>query len=1565
MVPQMKSPSTHSQGSALLIVLAFLLLLTTLTVAFLSRATFERLLSNASFSQGKVDLAGQGAISAIIGDLQQEIVAGSNVGAGTTIPDLTQGGTVKGYYYPNAPATAIPAIVGFTPTITSGVETDGLANLVKISYPSAFYSGSNYNTGTYPAPNRASSIATTTASLNSRSVTAVRWNKPLLMNPVNAVSSGGTDFTPPSAFTTPDWIYVARDGSNPTSWDSGGSYEYLPSVPPTTAPATGTPGYNPVTQRYAYAIYDEGGTLDLNVAGCPVTGTSGTPATVTYSTNQPYKNALSYADLTQLPGISSLSATQQQAFINAIVGWRNFASLGLSGSTYAFPYTSPFAVGNPFASNFDQNVIFNPNAFLTVFTQPFGASALGTATAPSPQPGPEGGPNAQGVNNQTDNAFTSRQQLLQFILQGLGQNSTFLTSSGLTLASLEQLLPYLGTFSRDISQPSYAPNPAKVTNAPILSEANGGNDVGGLTYGSAGTNDPILNPAFLSVTAASTFTRNDGTNAVVGEPLVKKRFALMRLAWLTYMGPSAGRTIPTSNPGTGTTNYDMWLLVNNYGIPASFLAQGTAANIYKYFGLSWIPDTRTDVNGNNMDSGQTSKWVYNHTQANPAVGTTTSPITSLPAHPASRNASGTAPYTTIYTLSQVAAAGRDPDFVELLKAAICAGSIGKACNTGGAGTPNGVQNGLDVSVDTQIIQTAANIIAQYKTDSYAPRILFDDGNWSMAQEYRGVEDLPYFYRMRSLVFPLADATPSAYYKPAVDAENSTDQAGDAYAPPPTQSTNTALTNSGIGVDFNAVEIWNPHSWNASATAPALTNLRPMSFRMIAIDGPPTIAAPSTPDGNPIIVEGHDRVSPASPVNYESSTLSSTVLNPTVTNPASGNFVHSISLTPSNSGLCFNIPQSTLGLALFREPTMLIKPGIPYGSNLHFAGDPKGAGAGIEGTNQVFNTSQPGLGGEAAIQSYIAADNVTGGGYEGIKVEQSPNAISGDYPSGYTNSNIFLGTYLGSFPMKWSGTDPVYNETLVYTAFGALVTGGTNLTYRLQYLDPNNNWITYDEKYTPVTNYNQGYNDSVRFNVSYALWWKLMGEDQDGQNNEFLDPRTSRFGSQNNNYTFNGGGDTMWGWSNRINNDANSYLVLSSGQNATYGTRIDEGVAALSQILGFSCNVPGWIPGSFSGAGTILDPGLVCQNNLAMTSPAVQVFEDADGIVRRGMSGYVQPTSSQAAVTRPGGVASVTSPTAASGIAEAVGIDYSNAAPVGTGSSTGVGPVQVHGGMESPSFPIMLNRPFRSVADLGYVFSGTPWRNLDMMTPESGAAPLLDVFCINDTNDPNGLVAGKVDLNTRQAPVLQAILAGAYKSEFSPTTTTIAGTGTSPVAAANVIAAGLVSRTTSTTAPGGPLANISELVGKYFGNVTTATAGAPYTTTVGTAPSTLAIMDGSQTYTGFSGTQSPLTTGTIPSSPANLSSILYSDSASSGLPNNYDSANVERYREATIRALSNTTTARVWNLMIDVIAQTGRFPSSASSLANFNVEGERRYWVHVAIDRYTGKVLDEQVEEVKE
>jgi len=53
-------------------------------------------------------------------------------------------------------------------------------------------------------------------------------------------------------------------------------------------------------------------------------------------------------------------------------------------------------------------------------------------------------------------------------------------------------------------------------------------------------------------------------------------------------------------------------------------------------------------------------------------------------------------------------------------------------------------------------------------------------------------------------------------------------------------------------------------------------------------------------------------------------------------------------------------------------------------------------------------------------------------------------------------------------------------------------------------------------------------------------------------------------------------------------------------------------------------------------------------------------------------------------------------------------------------------------------------------------------------------------------------------------------------------------------------------------------------------------------------------------------------------------------------------------------------------MIDLIAQTGHYKPNAQSLQNdFVVEGEQHYWVHVAIDRFTGQVLDRQVELVKQ
>jgi hypothetical protein len=74
---------------------------------------------------------------------------------------------------------------------------------------------------------------------------------------------------------------------------------------------------------------------------------------------------------------------------------------------------------------------------------------------------------------------------------------------------------------------------------------------------------------------------------------------------------------------------------------------------------------------------------------------------------------------------------------------------------------------------------------------------------------------------------------------------------------------------------------------------------------------------------------------------------------------------------------------------------------------------------------------------------------------------------------------------------------------------------------------------------------------------------------------------------------------------------------------------------------------------------------------------------------------------------------------------------------------------------------------------------------------------------------------------------------------------------------------------------------------------------------------------------------------------------------------------EENRESIARALAEVGQTRTWGLLIDVIAQSGRYPPTATSLANFAVEGEKHYWLHVAIDRFTGEIIDQQLEAVYE
>ncbi|MDR3404157.1 MAG: hypothetical protein P4L99_16790 [Chthoniobacter sp.] len=1436
---QRPAPSNRTRsGIALVIVLAFLVLLMGLVVAFFSRAVTERQVSNSSAHQTKVDSFAEGAVESLIGDLKQEIAAGSKAPAATPNPAPN-----TNLYFPKSAATAVPYRVG---------TVDALPNLVKrSSYNQAFYVGSDYDTSNYPASNRAANVSTTTISQNSRSWNTARWNKALLLPKQDPTSN--TDFTPvtgANGYTAPDWILVARDGSNPTTWN---------------AALANAAGNSFVLGRYAYNIYDEGGLLDMNVAGFP-TGVTAAQAGG--------KSALAFADLTQLKDTTGASLLTQ-AQIDAFIAWRNYATTQAPAD---FP-TPAFTAAS--GLNYFKAITANTKGFLTTS-------------------------NTELYNNQSDRMLAGRQQLMKLFLSGIASQDASADAKK-ERASLQNALQYLGTFSRDLNQPSFAAAVQTDAAAPVVLAANlgGNNALGG---------DKFINPSFLTVRVPTSFTRNDNTTANVGDPLVNKRFALQRLAWITYKGPSATRA---------QGDADIQALINN-GIPWTYLQLGTAAAIQKYFGLTW--------------DGTNNRWQYNTHNG----GNTGSGIIMLVGRPdgASANAA-----------KYVQDASREPDFFELLKAGITVGSLGKAAVSSattvnnssyaytipsgyfGPQVPANLRYNFDTSVDYHVIQIGANILSEVNPTSYPVRITFDDGSARGAWEFQGVTDLPYL----SYVFNGALRTQAAASNPAVDYSNVADSSPLQY-PRPVAGTVTA---AGKAYAIQVPAVWNPYDPNGTPGV-----LRPAKFRVIIDSNDPVSLANGSPN---------EKVWCATQASTRTSGTSSG--QGLGTSPGAFSFDATTNPTsktgaPVSDSVTFNDSNGSH----YREPTLIFR-------------------------TTVGNATR-------------TAGNITS-----IDGNPLPTGSAGLDPAGTS----FAPLVLGSFPLAFQQDTNILSAGTAVIGHGLTTDAGSNrvyFTYRLQYQDPNNpgNWITYDTKYARTTQGLFSFHSRGSFSPtvvkgpvsSNPISWAAA-----------IDPRTARFGMMMS--VLNYGRSLLFSSAPPPDNGGANGWAYDSGGNAaiaqgiTYPIRPDfaagfyfadvdrgdlppggrtngsgtdflDGVWA--QDMPYPSFSAGWTRPLIDTKGThgpadayMFAPGMYAQNN-----PGVPFYAgryNADGITNDPTNGPVSPSyyaDADGVVRR------------AAGAYVPVGTNTSALSPVGL-PTTGVQgypskpaslitPASKGAGMDPGSFaqsqsrPLLLHRPFRTVAELGYVFRDVPWKNLDFFTPESGDAALLDLFCINETSDPNGLVAGKVNLNTRQAPVLAAIAAGACVDDPKVTNTTI---GSLSSTVANTIATDLAARTADTTANYGPLQNVSELVGKW--NAAAACAppsGATYKPVVASANCGIDLAlpnyrDGKLSYTGFSG-------NTVTTSGKDLSSVF----ASAGAGSVTESlAYIKRLREAPIRALANVGQTRVWNLMIDVVAQTGRYPQAANALDKFVVEGERRYWVHVAIDRYTGEVLDKQIEVVKE
>src|SRR5207302_775343 len=363
-----KATSSHEGGAALIIVLAFVVLLTGLLIAYLSQTTSDRPVAQSSFNQSEADQLAASATDNIIGDLRKEIVDGSN-------PPIAVGSST--IYIPTTNplnGNKLNMLPMCSPTPTPGT-TPAIPNLIRRSIRSDGIPS--------PAPTcRASAVNSTgDVSANGRSITLARWNSHYLIPKLNTGDDKSdpitTGFSPPN-YWAPDWVFVTNNGASVITQPSAS-----------------------VIGRYAYALYDEDGLLDMNAAGYPST------ATIIQCGR---KGSLAFADLRGL-GSFGLSTTG----IDNTIGWRNYASSQPTGNFSSNNLTFSTTAANTYYNfilsdpNYIKLTSYSPNYFLQ------------TSQAPT-------------YNNQTDQAFTTRQELI-----ALRKTTQFSSNA----------LQYLGTFSRE------------------------------------------------------------------------------------------------------------------------------------------------------------------------------------------------------------------------------------------------------------------------------------------------------------------------------------------------------------------------------------------------------------------------------------------------------------------------------------------------------------------------------------------------------------------------------------------------------------------------------------------------------------------------------------------------------------------------------------------------------------------------------------------------------------------------------------------------------------------------------------------------------------------------------------------------------------------------------------------------------------------------------------------------------------------------------------------------------------------------------------------------------------
>lgn len=447
--------------------------------------------------------------------------------------------------------------------------------------------------------------------------------------------------------------------------------------------------------------------------------------------------------------------------------------------------------------------------------------------------------------------------------------------------------------------------------------------------------------------------------------------------------------------------------------------------------------------------------------------------------------------------------------------------------------------------------------------------------------------------------------------------------------------------------------------------------------------------------------------------------------------------------------------------------------------------------------------------------------------------QYDGATAGGNNSMQDGTVQFVGLYAGAVRSS-ANTYGNYNSTPWNPCYGGYIEERGSVFLYVQYWN-GSAWVTYQQP-TPIIRgmWDGAFNKGVGSTTSPGLF--LQG----------ADPRSLRFG-YGTYHTFDYSATPPWKDTTYVNS-----IGRTMRPDSTQTTDARWPSYPYGSYLGTFSAHPGWSPlGPAPYGNTVHRFGWLAENK----DNRPTWYRDKDNVLRHGDAAYAP-----------------------------------NLSPVGQ-------PLEQISPDNGAYRPIMLDRPFRSVGEMGYAFRDLPFKSLDFFTANSADSALLDVFCVSES-PVSGVTAGVLNLNTGQKDVLKAVLTAALKDELNASSTLSATD-------ADAIAAAMLDVTVTGTGAT-PLLNRGEL----------ATRVSP------------ALQ------------------------PANFGG------------NPADSA-IKARRESMVRALADVGNTRTWNLMIDLVAQSGLYGVAAASLDKFIVEGERRYWLHLAIDRYTGRVIARNLEPVNE